>query len=140
MTKPVSSRLASAFAPTGWRMMMDVFDTRTMRRIEKERGQLLGFLQDPAGAYRVKANEFEDLIKKKRQAPAGVIPFEDWQVVHFRLQVQDYDGEYLTEKFFCGCMRGIWDLNQGDSEVLFRIMIERAKHCDSFEFEEGEVG
>jgi hypothetical protein len=58
----------------------------TMRRVEGHHSQLLGFIQDPAGQYRIQPQEFEDLLKKKRQTPAGTVVFEDWQVVHFRLQ------------------------------------------------------
>lgn len=66
----------------------------TMRRVEGVKGQLLGFIQDPAGTYRIRPEEFEEILKHKRQSPSGVVAFEDWQVVHFRLQSKFRQSSY----------------------------------------------
>jgi len=85
----------------------------TMRRIEDESGGLLGFVQDPAGRgltlreFRTLLNDKGQIVTKPVEAkpeskPFGagavgsetmassdvskVVPFEDWEVVHWRLR------------------------------------------------------
>ena len=66
----------------------------TMRRVEGPKGELLGFVQDPSGQFRVAPAEFIEIIQKKKPVPAGVVIFEPWQIVHDRLQNQYRQSPY----------------------------------------------
>ena len=76
--------------------------TPTVRRVENRRGHLLGFIQDPRGKFGSQAARFmaelarrNETIKApgkppeiKNKAPRDsqqVIPFEHWELAHFRL-------------------------------------------------------
>jgi len=72
--------------------------THTVRRVEGPRGELYGFVQDFNRRVGYTPKEFHDLVTKRLQTKGssdrfgptktvgyeGVIPFEPWQVAHFR--------------------------------------------------------
>lgn len=67
----------------------------TVRRIENDKGQLIGFVQDTAGRFEnITAMDFASLLKKSiegqnatTQTYTGqkITAFEDWEVTHWRL-------------------------------------------------------
>lgn len=75
----------------------------TMRRVEDMGGALLGFYQDPDGRG-ISVEQFKSFMDKDGKikggkdpdsfragatgsnAPTGLIPFEDWEIVHWRLR------------------------------------------------------
>lgn len=74
----------------------------TMRRVEGSRSELYGFVQDFSGRFRVSLKQFEQLLEKRlsgeltdEDVAQGVpIPFEDWEVVHFRLRSKHRNAAY----------------------------------------------
>lgn len=74
----------------------------TIRRVEAEKGQLLGFMQDYKGKFSYTPTEFMQALNQRssnianginigQNSAAGaygpkVIPMEGWEVVHFRLR------------------------------------------------------
>jgi hypothetical protein len=74
----------------------------TVRRIEGERGELYGFVQDVRGRFNFSVGDFQDLLKARSEGKPvvaepsrygqdpkeKVVAFEGWQVLHFRLQTR----------------------------------------------------
>lgn len=73
----------------------------TVRRVEAEKGRLIGFVQDFKGKFAFNPAEFDSMLKSRFATPGGnagiagtgderqygaVTPFEGWEVVHFRLR------------------------------------------------------
>lgn len=69
----------------------------TIRRVEGEKGALLGFMQDYKGKFSYTPQEFVQALNQRSvntnssQSGSGaygpkVVPFEGWEVVHFRLR------------------------------------------------------
>jgi hypothetical protein len=72
----------------------------TIRRVEGEKGALLGFMQDYKGKFSYTPTEFQQALsqrsssianQKSLDGPTGaygpkVVPLEGWEVVHFRLR------------------------------------------------------
>lgn len=68
----------------------------SVRRIEKDKGLLLGFVQSVnGGAFTLTPDEFEALLadKDKQRGHADAV-FEDWQVVHMRFQSRTRRSKY----------------------------------------------
>jgi hypothetical protein len=57
------------------------------------------------------------------------------ECTHFELSLGDYKGEYCITHPKCKCAFGIWDMNYGDSEHMFRSFIEAARICEQYEAE-----
>jgi hypothetical protein len=72
----------------------------TVRRIEGDRGELVGFLQDFRGQFDITTNEFFDALDKRGyDAPDIFVKdkvrvFEDWETVHFRLRSRNRKSLY----------------------------------------------
>jgi len=59
----------------------------TMRRIVDQRGTLVGFVQDPSGAFAFNLTTQEDLDRlRQQQGTNGAVFFSPWEVVHWRLR------------------------------------------------------
>lgn len=65
----------------------------TVRRIETNKGSLLGFAQDTSGRFSISKGDFSDLLTGKKKA-AGMIPFEPWEVVHWRMMGKNIQSVY----------------------------------------------
>lgn len=93
----------------------------TMRRIEGLKGELLGFVQDPTGQFRVQPSEFVEILAKKKPIPGGVAVFEPWQVVHDRLQNQYRQSPYGSS--ILEPARWIWKrlLLLEDAMLIYRL-------------------
>lgn len=82
----------------------------TMRRIENERGRLFGFIQDTSGRSGGSFQQYVQMIQERAagklpavpsQAPGlfgsgSIMPFEPFDVVHFRLRLRDRQSVYGT--------------------------------------------
>ncbi len=98
----------------------------TMRRIEKERGYLVGFVQSfQSLGYVMSADEFEKRIKsgqiKGYKGTSPEILFEPWEVVHMRFMSKFRKGQYgyaITEP-----ARWIWKrlLLLEDAMLVYRL-------------------
>lgn len=93
----------------------------TMRRVEGMKGELLGFVQDPTGQFRVQPSEFVEILQKKKPIPGGVAIFEPWQVVHDRLQNQYRQSPYGSS--ILEPARWIWKrlLLLEDAMLIYRL-------------------
>jgi hypothetical protein len=59
----------------------------TVRRIVDQRGTLVGFVQDPSGAFAFNLTTQEDLDRlRQQQGTNGAVFFSPWEVVHWRLR------------------------------------------------------
>ena len=68
----------------------------TVRRVEAEKGQLLGFVQDFKGKFAYSTNEFQQMLTSRTVDAGGSAPtdaggtpitaLEGWEVVHFRMR------------------------------------------------------
>jgi hypothetical protein len=109
----------------------------TMRRVEGLKGELLGFVQDPSGQFRVQPAEFVEILQKKKPVPSGVVIFEPWQVAHDRLQTryrQSPYGQSVLEP-----ARWIWKrlLLLEDAMMIYRLT--RAPSRFAFYVDVGEM-
>lgn len=50
----------------------------------------------------------------------------------FQIQLADYDGEYLVVPTKCCCFYKVWEMGQGDNEVILREYIKKANECCEF--------
>lgn len=125
-----------------------------MRRVESDRGYLYGFLQDTgskSAAQDVDVEEFKGLLaerlasKDTQKDPLAAptrgmgsvrIPFEPWEVVHFRLR-----GKYRQSRYGYSIMesaRWIWRrlMLLEDSALIFRV--QRAPERYAFYIDVGD--
>lgn len=59
----------------------------TMRRLVTMKGDLIGYIQDLAGRFNIEGFVIDDINKLKEQTKErGMIFFEPWEIVHWRLQ------------------------------------------------------
>jgi hypothetical protein len=59
----------------------------TMRRLVTVKGNLVGYIQDLNGRFNIESLSIEDKSKLKQQCEErGMIFFETWEIVHWRLQ------------------------------------------------------
>ena len=59
----------------------------TMRRLVNEKGILIGFVQDLSGQFNLEQSDFASLpALKEKLEKKGIIYFEPWEIVHWRLQ------------------------------------------------------
>lgn len=59
----------------------------TMRRLVTKKGDLIGYVQDLAGKFSIEGFAIDDINKLKDQAKErGMIFFEPWEIVHWRLR------------------------------------------------------
>ena len=78
----------------------------TMRRIEGQRGDLMGFIQDFRGKFDYSSTDYQQILAAKFGAPGSgsatdldllrspVAAFEGWEVVHFRLRGRERRSVY----------------------------------------------
>lgn len=68
-------------------MGLNMLPTPTMRRIVSPKGQLLGFVQDLSGTFNIGNVDLLETAKLKAAFSAhGMVFFEPWEVVHWRLK------------------------------------------------------
>lgn len=59
----------------------------TVRRLVNDKGDLLGFIQDVSGQFNIPASDYKDIESLKNKIKErGMIFFEPWEVVHWRLR------------------------------------------------------
>lgn len=121
----------------------------TTRRIETNRGELLGFVQDKRGGVAYSPEEFHALMDVRNGAggaPRFVngkplrtqgIPFEDWEVVHFRLR-----GKHRRSAYGWSVLDGarwIWKrlVLLEDAALLYRL--QRAPERFAFYIDVGNM-
>lgn len=72
----------------------------TVRRVETHKGQLIGYVQDDTGKFRMTRNEFGRIMTAEREGrdveelPDGVSTFEPWEMVHWRLRSKHMRSTY----------------------------------------------
>jgi intein/homing endonuclease len=68
----------------------------TVRRVEKDKGVLLGFIQSVTGAgFNITAEQFEDYLKNPTKINVTTDSiFEDWMVMHIRLRSKQRRSKY----------------------------------------------
>jgi len=67
----------------------------TVRRIVDERGILIGFVQDPTGAFSYQINTMMDLDRLRTQdGSIGMVFFHPWEVAHWRFRGKQMRGLY----------------------------------------------
>lgn len=111
----------------------------TMRRVEDERGTLYGFVQDTSGRSGYNFPQYVQLIQDKEagklppsetqvnQGQPGmtkvghIVPFERWEIVHFRLQTKDRQSVYGVSVL--DSARSVWKrvLLLEDSAMLHQL-------------------
>ena len=57
----------------------------TVRRVERLDGGLIGFVQDVTGQFTANGHELRRMLAGQTEIPKALALFEDWNVVHFRL-------------------------------------------------------
>jgi hypothetical protein len=99
----------------------------TVRRLEDDDGDLVGFIQDVRGDFNVQPDQLRSLLNdanQKKQPPPtveGVKTFEPWEVVHWRLRsrhLRSIYGHGVSEP-----ARWIWRrlVMLEDSAVIYRL-------------------
>lgn len=105
----------------------------TVRRVETEKGELLGFLQDLRAQFTMTPEDFKKLKKERDEAPVAtgpdgeehpvhtMIPFEDFEVVHFRMR-----GKHRRSIYGFGALesaRWIWKrlMMMEDAALIYRL-------------------
>lgn len=73
---------------------VNYLDPPTMRRVEDKRGNLLGFVQDVTGRFTITAKDLQDYISGRKEPGKGVVVFEPWEVVHWRLRTRKISQPY----------------------------------------------
>lgn len=88
---------------------MNFLPAPTVRRIEGPRGELYGFAQDFRGRFGYSPQEFQQMLAQRTNAVRNMLqpgasgsgsgrdnvtPFEDWEVVHFRLRGKTRRAQY----------------------------------------------
>lgn len=60
----------------------------TVRRLVSDKGDLLGFVQDTSGKFNLKPLDYKNNIEalKKKLEKEGMVFFETWEIVHWRLR------------------------------------------------------
>ncbi len=120
----------------------------TVRRIEGPRGELFGFIQDPRGKFNYSVAEFQQILaaratanKTSNEAGANglerVTAFEDWEVVHFRLQARRRRSVYGSSML--DAVRWIWKrlVMLEDSAMIYRL--QRAPERYAFYVDVGDL-
>ena len=57
----------------------------TVRRIETDKGTLVGYVQDPNGQFGLSTSAAKKAIETNQATVDGAIVFEPWEVVHWRI-------------------------------------------------------
>lgn len=123
----------------------------TMRRVEADKGELLGFVQDYKGKYVWTPQEFDALLKSRGEGaapsiltptnPSGVATrvtgFEGWEVAHFRLR-----GKFRRSLYGYGALepaRWIWKrlVLLEDAALIYRL--QRAPERFAFYIDVGDL-
>lgn len=66
----------------------------SIRRYEKGKGILVGFLQDPTGSFQQNVPDLEAMLSGEKPTPSNLAVFEDWQVLHWRLRSKNRFSPY----------------------------------------------
>lgn len=123
----------------------------TVRRIEGPRGELYGFAQDFRGRFGYSPQEFQKMLAQRTNAVrrmfqpgAGtgggqdnVTPFEDWEIVHFRLRGKTRRAVYGYSVLESA--RWIWKrlLLLEDAAMIYRL--QRAPERFAFYVDVGDL-
>ena len=68
-------------------MGLNFLPVSTVRRLVSEMGDLVGYVQDLTGQFQIETTDFKDLISlKKKFDEKGMIFFEPWEIVQWRLR------------------------------------------------------
>jgi hypothetical protein len=120
----------------------------TMRRVEADKGELLGFVQDYKGKYIWTPQEFDAALKQRGgpattsvMTPSGVASkvtaFEGWEVAHYRLR-----GKYRRSLYGYSALepaRWIWKrlVLLEDAALIYRL--QRAPERFAFYIDVGDL-
>jgi hypothetical protein len=121
----------------------------TVRRVEADKGELLGFVQDYKGKYVWTPQEFDQLLKSRGSVPvasnasspsnvaARVTGFEGWEVAHFRLR-----GKFRRSLYGYSALepaRWIWKrlVLLEDAALIYRL--QRAPERFAFYIDVGDL-
>lgn len=106
----------------------------TMRRIEDEKGALLGFVQDPRMSFSAGMASIERWIngaitREQAYQDTGLIFFAPWEVVHWRLR-----SKYLRSTYGYGVLdssRWVWKRLQmlEDSALVYKLTRSPARYA-----------
>jgi hypothetical protein len=121
----------------------------TVRRIEGPRGELFGFIQDPRGKFSYSISEFQQMLASKNSSAGRanldpshnsqdrVTAFEDWEVIHFRLQSRRRRSVYGSSML--DSVRWIWKrlVMLEDSAMIYRL--QRAPERYAFYVDVGDL-
>ena len=110
----------------------------TVRRIVDMRGSLLGFIQDPTGAFSFQLSNKEDLDRlKTAEGLNGAVFFESWQVVHWRMRGKQMRALYGFS--LLDSVRWVWKrlLMLEDSSLVCKL--QKAPARFAFYIDTGEI-
>ncbi len=110
----------------------------TVRRIVDMRGNLLGFVQDPTGAFSFQLSNKEDLDRlKTAEGLNGAVFFESWQVIHWRMRGKQMRALYGFS--LLDSVRWVWKrlLMLEDSSLVCKLSKAPARFA--FYIDTGEI-
>jgi hypothetical protein len=110
----------------------------TMRRIVDQRGTLVGYVQDPSGAFAFSLSTKEDLDRLRAQDGVhGAVFFQPWEVVHWRLRGKQMRALYGFS--LLDSSRWIWKrlLMLEDNSLACKLMKAPARFA--FYIDTGEI-
>jgi hypothetical protein len=93
----------------------------TVRRIEHENGALVGFVQDPTGAFTDDMGQLRSMLGGATEMPKHLALFEDWQVSHARLRSTHRRSPYGYAN--CDGARWIWKrlIMLEDATMIYKL-------------------
>jgi len=114
----------------------------TVRRVEDPRGNLIGFVQDTRGEFNITVDDYYKLAKSRSdgpysRAPGEMTPFEDWEVVHWRLR-----GKHMRSTYGHGVIeaaRYTWKRLQLLEDALLIYKLQRAPSRFLFHVDIGKM-
>jgi hypothetical protein len=110
----------------------------TMRRIVDQRGTLVGYVQDPTGAFALSLNTQEDLDRlRQQQGTNSAVFFSPWEVVHWRLRGKQMRALYGFAVL--DSVRWVWKrlLMLEDSTLVLKL--QKAPARFAFYIDTGEI-
>ena len=75
---------------------LNLLPVPTVKRVETEKGTLIGFVQDMYGRVGYSTKDIIDAIKSGTKMVNNAIVFEPWEIVHWRLMGKDSTDMYGT--------------------------------------------
>lgn len=101
----------------------------SVRRYEKDKGELIGFVQDPTGAFKMSGEDVEKAVAAGKAPHREVAVFEDWQVTHWRMRAKNRRSAYGHGVFEPA--RAAWRrlLLMEDAVLIYRITRSPARYA-----------